>query len=331
MAFGEIVWTAEHQATLRRQQMAQSLPPRVPPGGYAAPPSTTTGGGGGGGSGDDDEVEVEDDATSGGKFSWTHEGADEMFDTFLDSFNSRRPFAQEHCNIGKTKMMVVSDVQAFVEQEGYKFRMPLYDTMLKHLRSEVKALGLEDDAENGDSGQNDKPPPTTKERKLRTAKEQLDAYDQKKDKSKSVRSAGSEKMAQKEAAGAAIRLEGTERAAAGPRLKPRRRKSTDEENGGGGGGGGGGDDNEPTDRPRAVVDVMDDFFKSKAADAKEKTDLEKRKMALQEQQFADERDTKKAKEQAEIEKQRADIAATQANTHLLQSVVSMLQNQQQKN
>ena len=56
MAFGEIVWTAEHQATLRPQQMAQSLPPRVPPGGYAAPPSTTTGGGGGGGSGDDDEV-----------------------------------------------------------------------------------------------------------------------------------------------------------------------------------------------------------------------------------------------------------------------------------
>ena len=51
---------------------------------------------------------------------------------------------------------------------------------------------------------------------------------------------------------------------------------------------------------------------------REKTDLEKRKMALQEQQFADERDTKKAKEQAEIEKQRADIAATQANTHLLQ-------------
>ena len=38
-----------------------------------------------------------------------------------------------------------------------------------------------------------------------------------------------------------------------------------------------------------------------------------------------------AEEQAEIEKQRADIAATQANTHLLQSVVSMLQNQQQKN
>ena len=126
-------------------------------------------------------------------------------------------------------------------------------------------------------------------------------------------------MAEKEAAGKAIRQEGTERAAAGPRSKPRRKpssafsSSSSDESGGGGGGGDG-------DKSRGVIGVMDEFFKAKADDSKEKNALEQRKMSLREKEFEDEREAKKAKREAEIE-------ATKANTQVMQALLAFVQQQ----
>ena len=64
---------------------------------------------------------------------------------------------------------------------------------------------------------------------------------------------------------------------------------------------------------------MDEFFKSKAKESDSKMKLEARKLTLQEQeeQWADEREAKKAKQQAEID-------ATKANTQMLQALIAMM-------